>query len=175
MIELKTTREIEIIKKNGRILAQTLNLLEKKIQPGIKTGELDRLAEEFIRKQGGYPAFKGYREYPNSICVSINDEIVHGIPGERVIQEGQIVSVDAGVLKDGYYADAACTYPVGEVSDEAQKLIRITRQALENAIDSCQSRKAFVRCFLCHTIFCGEERIFGGEGFSRARDRQEDA
>jgi len=139
MIELKTAREIEIIKKNGRILAQTLNLLEKKIQPGIKTGELDRLAEEFIRKQGGYPAFKGYREYPKSICVSINDEIVHGIPGERVIQDGQIVSVDAGVLKDGYYADAACTYPVGEISDEAQKLIRITRQALENAIDNVKA------------------------------------
>ena len=141
MIELKTAREIEIIKKNGRILAQTLNLLEKKIQPGIKTGELDRLAEEFIRKQGGYPAFKGYREYPKSICVSINDEIVHGIPGERVIQDGQIVSVDAGVLKDGYYADAACTYPVGEISDEAQKLIRITRQALENAIDYVKAGK----------------------------------
>ena len=141
MIELKTPREIEIIKKNGRILAQTLKLLEERIQPGIKTGELDRLAEEFIRKQGGYPAFKGYRKYPNSICVSINEEIVHGIPGERVIQEGQIVSVDAGVFKNGYYADAACTYPVGEVSEEAKKLIQITRQALENAIASVKTGK----------------------------------
>jgi methionyl aminopeptidase len=139
MIELKTPREIEIIRKNGRILAQTLTLLEEEIQPGIKTGELDRLAEEFIRKQGGYPAFKGYREYPNSICVSINEEIVHGIPGERVIQEGQIVSVDVGVLKDGYYADAACTYPVGAISDEAKKLIQITRQALEIAIGSVRA------------------------------------
>ncbi len=141
MIELKTPREIEIIRKNGRILAQTLKLLEERIQPGIKTDELDRLAEEFIRKQGGYPAFKGYREYPNSICVSIDEEIVHGIPGERIIQEGQIVSVDVGVLKDGYYADAACTYPVGEITDEAKKLIQVTRQALENAIGSVKAGK----------------------------------
>jgi len=135
MIELKTEREIEIVRNNGRILAQTLKLLEDTIRPGIKTKELDQLAEDFIKKQGAYPAFKGYRGFPASVCVSVNEEVVHGIPGDRVIQEGQIVSVDVGVFKDGYYADAAYTYPVGEVSKEAQKLIQVTQQALKNAIE----------------------------------------
>jgi methionyl aminopeptidase len=135
MIELKTEREIEIVKNNGRILAKTLKLLEERIRPGIKTKELDQLAEDFIKKQGAYPAFKGYHGFPASICVSINDEVVHGIPGERIIQEGQIVSVDVGVFKDGYYADAAFTYPVGEVPKEARRLIQVTQQALESALE----------------------------------------
>ena len=105
----------------------------------MKTKELDQLAEDFIKKQGGYPAFKGYRGFPASICVSINEEVVHGIPGERVIEPGQIVSVDAGILKDGYYADAALTYPIGEVGEEALRLIRVTHQALEKAIGSLQA------------------------------------
>ncbi len=133
MIELKTEREIQIIKNNGRILAQTLRLLGERIRPGIKTAELNRLAEDFIKGRGAHPAFKGYRGFPSSICVSINEEVVHGIPGERSIKEGEIVSVDVGVLKDGYYADAACTYPVGEISEQAQRLIQITRLALENS------------------------------------------
>ena len=135
MIELKTQREIEIVRNNGKILAKTLKLLEERIHPGIKTIELDQLAEDFIKKQGAKPAFKGYRGFPNSICVSIDDEVVHGIPGDKIIQEGQIVSVDVGVFKDGYYADAAYTYPVGEVSKEAQKLIQVTQQALKSAIE----------------------------------------
>ena len=138
MIELKTEREIEIVRNNGRILAKTLKLLEEKIRPGIKTEELDQLAEDFIKKQGAYPAFKGYRGFPASVCVSINEEVVHGIPGERIIQEGQIVSVDVGVFKDGYYADAAYTFPVGEVSKEAQRLIQVTQEALKNAIQFVQ-------------------------------------
>jgi methionyl aminopeptidase len=133
MIELKTEREIGIMKDNGKILAQTLQLIGENIHPGTQTKELDRLAEEFIKSAGAYPAFKGYRGFPSSICVSINEEVVHGIPGEREIQEGQIVSVDIGVFKDGYYADAACTYPVGKISAEAQKLIQVTQKALENA------------------------------------------
>jgi len=134
MIELKTKREIEIIRNNGKILAKTLKLVEERIRPGIKTKELSHLAENFIKKQGAYPAFKGYRGFPSSICVSINEEVVHGIPGERIMQDGEIVSVDIGVFKDGYYADAACTYPVGEVSAEAQRLIWITQQTLKNAL-----------------------------------------
>lgn len=141
MIELKTEREIEIVRNNGRILAQTLRLLGEKIRPGIKTKELDQLAEEFIKKQGAYPAFKGYRGFPASICVSINEEVVHGIPGERILQEGQIVSVDVGVFKDGYYADAAFTYPVGEISPEAQRLICVTQEALKSAINFVREGK----------------------------------
>jgi methionyl aminopeptidase len=135
MIELKTQREIGIIRNNGRILAQTLRLIQEKIRPGIKTGELNQLAEDFIRGKGAFPAFKGYRGFPSSICVSIDDEVVHGIPGERAIKEGEIISVDVGVFKDGYYADAACTYPVCQISEDARKLIRVTQQALENSFE----------------------------------------
>jgi methionyl aminopeptidase len=133
MIELKTKREIQIIRNNGRILAQTLKLLRDRIRPGIRTRELNQLAEDFIKGHQAYPAFKGYRGFPSSICVSVNDEVVHGIPGERTIKEGEIVSVDVGVFKDGYYADAASTYPVGEISEEARRLISVTQQALENS------------------------------------------
>jgi len=134
MIELKTQREIQIIKNNGKILAKTMKLIGERIRPGTKTKELDLLAENFIKKQGAYPAFKGYRGFPSSICVSINDEVVHGIPGERLIQEGEIVSVDMGVFKDGYYADGAYSFLVGEVSAEAQRLVWVTQGALENAL-----------------------------------------
>jgi methionyl aminopeptidase len=164
MIELKTEREIEIVRRNGQILAKTLKLLEEKTKPGMKTKELDQLAEDYIRKQGGYPAFKGYRGFPASICVSINEEVVHGIPGERMIEPGQIVSLDVGVLKDGYYADAAETYPVGEVPEEALKLIRITRQALEQAIDSLRAGRHLSDVSFAIQSFVEEN------GFSVVRD-----
>jgi len=164
MIELKTEREIEIVKRNGQILAKTLNLLEKKTRPGMKTKELDQLAEDFIKKQGAHPAFKGYRGFPASICVSINEEVVHGIPGERVIESGQIVSLDVGIFKDGYYADAAETYPVGEVSEEAQRLIRVTRQALEHAIGSLKAGRHLSDVSFAIQSFVEEN------GFSVVRD-----
>lgn len=164
MIELKTEREIEIVKRNGRILAKTLKLLEEKTRPGMKTKELDQLAEDFIKKQGGYPAFKGYRGFPGSICVSINEEVVHGIPGERMIEPGQIVSMDVGIFKDGYYADAAETYPVGKVSEEALKLIWITRQALENAIGSLKAGRHLSDVSFAIQSFVEEN------GFSVVRD-----
>jgi methionyl aminopeptidase len=164
MIELKTEREIEIVKRNGQILAKTLNLLEEKTRPGMKTKELDQLAEDFIKKQGAHPAFKGYRGFPASICVSINEEVVHGIPGERVIEPGQIVSLDVGIFKDGYYADAAETYPVGEVSEEAQRLIRITRQALEHAIGSLKAGRHLSDVSFAIQSFVEEN------GFSVVRD-----
>lgn len=130
---MKTDREIKIIESNGKILAQTLRLMQESIRPGIRTRELNQLAEDFIKRQGASPAFKGYRGFPSSICVSINEEVVHGIPGERIIAEGEIVSVDIGVFKDGYHADAACTFPVGQVSEQAQRLISVTRRALEES------------------------------------------
>jgi methionyl aminopeptidase len=134
MIVLKTQREIELIRSNGKIIAEVLKLIGEKIKPGIKTIQLDRLAEEFIRSKSAYPAFKGYRGYPANICVSIDNEVVHGIPGNRVIKEGEIVSIDIGVLKDGYYADAAYTFAVGEISPEKEKLILTTKKALEAGI-----------------------------------------
>ena len=135
MINLKTEREIEIIKANGRIVAETLELMRERIKPGVKTKELDRRAEDFIRKQGARPAFKGYRGFPASLCVSIDNEVVHGIPGDRRIEEGQVISVDVGVFKDNYYADGAFTFPVGQISDKAQRLIQITQLALERGLE----------------------------------------
>jgi methionyl aminopeptidase len=135
MINLKTNKEIEIIRANGRILAKTLELLGEKIKPGVKTKELDRWAEDFIRREGAYPAFKGYRGFPASICISIDNEVVHGIPGERVIEKGQVISVDIGVLKDNFYADGAFTFAVGPVSDQAKRLIKVTQEALERGLE----------------------------------------
>jgi methionyl aminopeptidase len=164
MIELKTDREIEIIKRNGKILARALKLVEERIRPGTKTKELNRLAEDFIRGQGAYPAFKGYRGFPSSICVSIDEEVVHGIPGERALEQGQIVSVDVGVLKDGYYADAARTYSVGEIPEKSQKLIDVTREALEQALDSVKEGRRLSD--ISHAIQSFVER----NGFSVVRD-----
>lgn len=141
MIILKSKREIEVIRENGRILAQTFKLVEKNIKEGIKTKKLDRLAEEFIRKNGAHPAFKGYRGFPANICISINEEVVHGIPKDRILVSGDIVSVDIGVYKDGYFADGAFTYKVGETSPKAQKLIDITRNSLYKGIESCLEGK----------------------------------
>jgi methionyl aminopeptidase len=170
MIVLKTQREIELIRSNGRIVAEVLKLMGEKIAPGIKTVQLDKLAEEFIRSKSAYPAFKGYRGYPASICVSIDNQIVHGIPGERVIKEGEIVSIDIGVLKDGYYADAAYTFAAGAISPEKERLVLITKKALEvgialvkvgnrlgdvsSAIQSCAEREGFsvVRDLVGHGI-----------------------
>jgi methionyl aminopeptidase len=164
MIELKTEREIQIIRSNGRILAQTLRLIEENLQPGIRTRELDRLAEDFIKRQGAYPAFKGYRDFPASICVSVNEEVVHGIPGDKVIQEGQIVSVDAGVFKDGYYADAARTYAVGEVSELARRLMLVTSRALDQSLAYASEGRHLSD--LSHAI----QTLVEQNGFSVVRD-----
>ena len=138
MIELKSEREIRIIRENGRIVGLTLNYLKEKIKPGIKTIELDRLAEEFILKKNAIPAFKGYRGYPGNICTSVNNEVVHGIPGEKVLTEGGIISVDIGVLKDGFYADGAWTFPVGEISNQNKRLLEVTLKSLEAGISQAQ-------------------------------------
>ena len=119
----------------GLIVAETLEMLKQEVNPGVKTKELDRLADEFIRRRGGVPAFKGYRGYPASICVSIDDEVVHGIPGERVIQEDQVVSLDVGVLKEGYYADGAFSLAVGTVPEEVAHLLRTAEESLYYGLD----------------------------------------
>ena len=136
MIILKSPREIEKIRASGRIVAGAIEELRIRICSGIITKELDKIAEEFITKLGGTPAFKGYRGYPNTLCVSVNEEIVHGIPSDRMLEEGDIVGIDLGVLLDGYFADAAVTVPVGEISKEAKRLIEVTEASLYKAIDS---------------------------------------
>ena len=134
MVYLRDANEIESIRRSARLVGRTLRMLGHHVRPGITTGELDRLAEAFIRDHGGRPAFKGYRGFPASICPSVNAEVVHGIPGPYALQEGDIVGIDVGVEIDGYYGDAARTFPVGEVSEESHRLLRVTAEALEHAI-----------------------------------------
>jgi methionyl aminopeptidase len=134
MIILKSRPEIEKMRKSNAIVAAILEELSRKIRPGVKTIELDRLSEELALKKGARPAFKGYRGYPYSLCTSVNSEVVHGMPSERELKEGDIVSLDFGILNDGYYGDAAVTVPVGEITPGARKLLKITEEALYRGI-----------------------------------------
>ena len=130
MVYLRDRREIEAIRTAAQLVARTLDLLGREIRPGMTTGGLDRLAETFIRDHGGRPAFKGYRGFPATICPSVNDEVVHAIPGSRRLDEGDVVGIDVGVEIGGYYGDAARSFPVGRASEEALRLLRVTREAL---------------------------------------------
>lgn len=134
MIILKLPEEIEKMRASNYIVAEILNALKEKVIPGITTDELDSYSEELVRKKGATPAFKGYMGYPYSLCISVNSEVVHGFPSRRVLVEGDIVSIDFGAYYKGYYGDAAITVPVGEVSEEAARLIRVTEQGLYNGI-----------------------------------------
>lgn len=136
MISLKSPREIELMKQSGCIVADTLAVLESLVKPGVTTGFLNQEAEKFIRGRGGIPSFKGYRGFPAAICASVNEEIVHGIPGARKLCEGDILSVDIGVLYQGYHGDAARTFPVGKVSAASQKLLRVCEECLERGIQA---------------------------------------
>ena len=124
------------MRKSNALVAAILEELGKKIRPGVRTIELDRLSEAMALKKGARPAFKGYRGYPYSLCTSVNSEVVHGMPSERELQEGDIVSLDFGILRDGYYGDAAVTVPVGEISPEARRLLRVTEEALYRGISA---------------------------------------
>ncbi len=134
IVTLKSEREIAAMRVAGRIVAEVLDRLEPNVRPGTTTSGLDRMAEELIRAAGAVPSFKGYRGYPASICVSIDEEVVHGIPGPRRIREGDLVSVDAGVIWDGYHGDGARTFIVGDVSPHVRELVDATRRALEAGI-----------------------------------------
>jgi len=129
MIILKSLREIEIMRQAGKIVAGALKALEMLIAPGITTSELDRIAKEYIINCGAIPAFKGYEGFPANICVSVNEQVIHGIPGNRFLKEGDIAGIDIGVLFGGYYADAARTYTVGKVSAKALELIEVSQAA----------------------------------------------
>src|ERR1700742_4000169 len=130
----KSPEQIEQMAAAGEVLVKTMSLLAGKIRPGVTTLELDQAAEKFIRSQGCEPAFKGYRGFPGSICASPNSMVVHGIPGAFRVERGDILSVDIGVVKDGWVADAARTFPVGPVSPIAQKLLRVTEESLMVAV-----------------------------------------
>lgn len=130
MIICKTPREIEIMRQAGRIVALTHAELQKYISPGITTNELDAIAEKFIRKHDAIPSFKGYNGFRGSICASVNNELVHGIPGDRVLKDGDIISIDIGAKYNGYHGDSAWTYPVGKIDDETRKLLDVTEESL---------------------------------------------
>ena len=130
MIICKTPREIEIMREAGRIVALTHQELKQHITPGITTKELDRIAEKTIQKYGATPSFKGYNGFPGSICASVNEELVHGIPGKRKLKEGDIISIDIGAKYNGYHGDSAWTYPVGNISESVQKLLDVTEKSL---------------------------------------------
>ena len=136
MIQLKSAREIDLMAQGGKILAGAIETVRAAVRPGISTGELDRVAEEFIRgHEGAVPAFKGLYGFPGSICASVNNEIVHGIPSpKRVLQDGDIISIDVGVGYKGYFTDSATTVPVGDISEDARELLAVTQRALEAGI-----------------------------------------
>lgn len=139
MIELKSKREIEFIRKNSQIVAKVLKLVGSSVKPGVSTLELNEIAEEYIRSCEAIPAFKGYgrpdNPFPAALCTSVDAEVVHGIPGKRKLKEGEILSVDVGVKKDGYYSDGAMSFPVGRISAEKDRLLRVTEEALYKGIE----------------------------------------
>jgi methionyl aminopeptidase len=135
MVTLKSKREIEIMREAGRIVAEILLILRDQALAGVTTRELDRIAEEEAHRRNARPAFKGYRGYPGSLCASINQEVVHGIPGSRELKPGDIVGLDYGVLYGGYYGDASITVPVGQVTAEVQTLLRVTEESLYLGIE----------------------------------------
>ena len=164
MIHLKTREEVEIMDRANRIVHDVLQRVSAEAVSGVALKELDAVAESMTKSKGGKPAFKGYHGYPASICVSVNDEVVHGIPGERKLKEGDIVSLDFGVILDGYYGDAACTVPVGVVDEGAKKLMDVTRDSLLKGIEQVQAGRRVSD--VSHAVQTWAE----GHGFSVVRD-----
>jgi methionyl aminopeptidase len=134
MIFYKTDEEIELIRKSGVLLGKTHAEVAKLIKPGIKTSVLDKCAFEFIKSNGGKPSFKGYNGFPYSLCISVNENVVHGMPGDYILKEGDIISIDCGVLLNGFHSDSAYTYPVGKISAEVSKLLETTKESLYKGI-----------------------------------------
>lgn len=134
-ISVKTPEELRLMREAGRIVASTLALVREQARPGVATVELDAMAEAHIRRQGAVPSFKGYRGFPGTICISINEEVVHGIPGPRKLRAGDVVSVDVGAIHEGMHGDSAITFAIGEVSEEAAWLMRVGQETLAHAID----------------------------------------
>jgi len=163
-IKVKTGDEIEKMRLAGRITAEVLERLSKEIRPGIATEELDSIGERLIREREAEPVFIGYRGYRHATCISVNCEVVHGIPGKKTLQEGDIVSVDVGVKKDGYCGDVAATFPAGKLSGKTEKLLRVCREALKNAIRQARAGKHL------GDISCAVQQLAEKNGFSVVRD-----
>lgn len=169
MIYIKTKKEIDFIRESCRIVAETLRLVANNVRPGVSTIELDRIAEQYIFSNDAKAAFKGYSQagsydYPASICVSIDDEVVHGIPGERVLKEGEIVSIDVGVLKNGYFGDAALSVAVGEISFDKKKLLEVTEKSLYEGIKEAKVNNRV------HDISFAVQNYVEANGFSVVKD-----
>lgn len=164
MIILKSPQEIEKMRASNAIVAEVIEQIAAMVSPGVRTLDLDRRAEEIARKKGARPAFKGYRGYPFSLCTSVNQEVVHGMPSERSLAEGDILSLDFGIFYDGFYGDAAITVPVGKVSDEAHRLMEVTEQSLYLGIE-----KARVGNRLGDISFVIQDHV-EANGFSVVRD-----
>ncbi len=138
MIIIKSSKEIEYMREAGKVVAYAHQVLREHIKPGVTTKELDEIAETEIRKHNSLPAFKGYGGFPASICTSINEEVVHGIPGLKKLEDGDIISIDIGAIYNGYYGDGAKTYPVGDVNEEALKLIKVTKESFYEGLKFCK-------------------------------------
>jgi len=138
---VKTAEEVECLRENALIVSRTLAAVAKEIKPGVQTKTLDKIAEDYIRSQGAVPGFKGYRGFPATLCISLNEEVVHGIPGERVLLNGDIVSIDCGCLKHGFYGDSAYTFAVGEVNQEVLTLLKHTKESLFLAVETALAGK----------------------------------
>ena len=164
MITLKSSHEIELMRRAGKITAAARAFAGEMVKPGVTTQEINSAVEHFIRKQGAVPSFLHYNGYPASVCISVNDEVIHGIPGPRVLQEGDIVSVDVGAYIGGFHGDCAATFPCGRISPEAQKLIDVTRQSFFEGI-----RYAKEGCRL-QDISAAIQQYVEGNGFSIVRE-----
>ena len=164
MITLKSSHEIALMRQAGKITAAARALAGAMVAPGVTTREIDKEVKRFIRSNGAEPSFLGYNGYPASVCISVNDEVIHGIPGSRVLREGDIVSVDVGAFKGGYHGDCAATYPCGKISDEARRLIEVTRQSFFEGLR--YAREGYRLPDLCGAI----ERYVEANGFSVVRE-----
>ncbi len=164
MIILKTKREIEIMRRAGRLVAQSHELVRQHIKPGITTREIDQIVEDFLRSQNAIPTFKGYNGFPYSICASVNEEVVHGFPSNRKLQTGDIISVDIGATFEGYVGDSAKTFFVGEVDDEKRRLVEVTRQSFYEGIKF--ARESYRLSDISHAI----QQYAESAGFSVVRD-----
>ena len=169
MIPLKSIEEIEFIRESSRIVADVLKLVGAQARPGMTTLELDNVAEDFIRSMGGEPAFKGYdwdkkNLFPATLCTSIDAEVVHGIPSKRMLKDGDLLSIDVGVKKNGFYGDGACSFAIGEVSEEKQRLMRVTQESLAKGIEQAVAGKRV------HDVSNAIQRHVEANGFSVVRD-----
>ena len=164
MITLKSSHEIQLMRQAGKITAAARALAGAMVAPGVSTREIDRAVHRFIKSQGAAPSFLGYNGFPASVCISVNDEVIHGIPGNRVLKEGDIVSIDVGAYKGGYHGDCAGTYPCGQISEEARRLIEVTRQSFFEGIR--YAREGYRLPDLCGAI----QRYVEDNGFSVVRE-----